>query len=207
MATACASCTLPSIGGVSVVSRHAVLTLLPGGEVPALLTHVAVDARAVSVTLASWTLDKRPLVVLLFGAQAGVKGHLVAMGSTQSHRSPRGALGAVPSPSITGIIAPATPRLLQALAAGSQPRAVLRRAGGRLPLQALSVREGDDVGVGVHAPLRAATPHTLHAIACTVGARGPQGTRLLARPCVLIWTNNRLFANKAIRHGRTRICF
>lgn len=76
----------------------------------------------VSVT---WTLDKRPLVVLLFGAQAGVKGHLVAMGSTQSHRSPRGALGAVPSPSITGIIAPATPRLLQALAAGSQPRAVL----------------------------------------------------------------------------------
>lgn len=46
------TCALAAVGRVSVVPRHAVLTLLPGGEVPALLAHVVADARAVSVTLA-----------------------------------------------------------------------------------------------------------------------------------------------------------
>jgi hypothetical protein len=64
---------------------------------------------------------------------------------------------------------------------------VLTRAGGSLPLQALSVGKGDDVSVGVHAALRAAAPHALHAAARAVGAGGPQGARLLARPRVLIW--------------------
>ena len=35
------------------------------------------------------------------------------------------------------------------------------------------VREGDYVGVGVDAPLGAAAPHTLHAVARAVGARRP----------------------------------
>lgn len=65
---------------------------------------------------------------------------------------------------------------------------VLTRAGGCLPLQALSVGKGDDVRVGVHAPLRTAAPHTLHAVTRAVGTGGPQGARLLAWPRVLIWT-------------------
>lgn len=65
----------------------------------------------------------------------------------------------------------------------------LTGAGGRLPLQALSVREGDDVGVGVHAAPGAAAPHALHAVAGAVGTRGPQGAGHLARPCVLVRTH------------------
>lgn len=81
----------------------------------------------------------------------------------------------------------------------------MRRAGGGLPLEALSVGEGDDVRVGVHAALGAAAPHTLHAIAGAVGTGRPQGTRLLAWPCILIRTDNRLFTDKAVRHGRARV--
>lgn len=47
------TCTLPPIGGISVVAGQAVLTLPPCGEIFTLLAHVAVDASAVSVTLAS----------------------------------------------------------------------------------------------------------------------------------------------------------
>lgn len=81
-------CALAAVGRVSVVPWHAVLALLPGGEVPALLTHVAADARAVSVTLASWTLDKGPLIVLFFGAKTGVESHVAAVSSTKLHRPP-----------------------------------------------------------------------------------------------------------------------
>lgn len=83
----------------------------------------------------------------------------------------------------------------------------MRRAGGSLPLQALSVGKGDDVSVGVHAALRAAAPHALHAAARAVGAGGPQGARLLARPRVLIWAYYRLFTNESICHGCARVCF
>lgn len=65
----------------------------------------------------------------------------------------------------------------------------LTRAGRSLPLQALPIREGDDVGVGVHAALGAAAPHALHAVAGAVGTRGPQGARVLARPGILIRTH------------------
>lgn len=43
-----------------------------------------------------------------------------------------------------------------------------------LPLQALAVGEGDDVGVGVHAAFGASTPHALHALACAVLASSAQ---------------------------------
>lgn len=49
-----------------------------------------------------------------------------------------------------------------------------------LPLQALAVGEGDDVGGGVHAALGAAAPHALHGLAGAVGAVGVQRAGLLA---------------------------
>lgn len=88
MATTGASCALPAIGWVSIVPRHAVLTLSPSGEILTLLTDIVIDARAVSVTLASWTLDKRPLVVLLLGAETGVENHLPVVYPGEFHRAP-----------------------------------------------------------------------------------------------------------------------
>lgn len=41
-----------------------------------------------------------------------------------------------------------------------------------LPLQTLSIGEGDDVRRGVDAALRAAAPHALHGLAGAVGAAG-----------------------------------
>lgn len=119
MATACAGCALPSVGGISIIPGHAVLTLPPSGEILALLADVVIDAGAVSITLASWTLDERPLVVLLFGAQTGVEDRLAVVCSANSHWSPGGPFSAVPSPCVTGVVAPATARLLQALSTGS----------------------------------------------------------------------------------------
>lgn len=66
---------------------------------------------------------------------------------------------------------------------------ILTGAGGSLPLQTLSIGEGDDVGVGVHAALGAAAPHALHAIARAVGAACPQRARLLAGPGILVGTD------------------
>ena len=67
----------------------------------------------------TWTLDERPLVVLLFGAQTGVEDRLAVVCSANSHGSPGGPFSAVPSPRVTGVVAPATARLLQALSTGS----------------------------------------------------------------------------------------
>lgn len=207
MAAACTSCALPSIGRISIITWHAVLALLSCGQIFALLAHITIDARAVSITLASWTLDEGPLVVLLFRTETGVKSHLAAVQAHEPHGPPRGPFDAVPSPRVAGVVAPATPRLLQALAAGPQARTVLRGAGGRLPLQALSVGEGDDVGVGVHAAPRAAAPHALHAAAGAVGAGGPQGAGLLARPGALVGAHHGFLADEAIGHGRARVRF
>lgn len=44
--------TLPSIGGVSVITRHAGLAVWAGSEVTTLLTHTPVHTSAVAVTLA-----------------------------------------------------------------------------------------------------------------------------------------------------------
>lgn len=44
--------TLSSVGGVSVITRHAGLTVWAGGEVTTLLTHTPIHASAVAVTLA-----------------------------------------------------------------------------------------------------------------------------------------------------------
>lgn len=70
-------------------------------------------------TAVTWTLDERPLVVLLFGAKTGVENHLTVVCSANSHWSPGGPFSAVPSPCVTGVVAPATARLLQALSTGS----------------------------------------------------------------------------------------
>lgn len=70
-------------------------------------------------TAVTWTLDERPLIVLLFGAKTGVENHLTVVCSANSHWSPGGPFSAVPSPCVTGVVAPATARLLQALSTGS----------------------------------------------------------------------------------------
>lgn len=119
MAAARASCALPTVGWVSIVPWHAFLTLSPSGEILTLLTDVVVDARAVSITLASWTLDKRPLVVLLLGAEAGVKNHVTVVDPREFHWAPGRPFDAIASSCVTRIVAPATPRLLQALSTGS----------------------------------------------------------------------------------------
>lgn len=75
--------------------------------------------------LITWTLDKGPLVVLFFGTKAGVKNHLVVVHSNKLQGSSGRPFDAVSSPRIARVVAPATPRLLQTLSAGSQPRAIL----------------------------------------------------------------------------------
>lgn len=173
MATACTSCTLSSIGWIPIITWHAVLTLLSCGKIFTLFAHIIIDASAMSITLASWTLDKGPLIVLLFRTKTGIKKHLIIKHSNKLHWSPGRPFNAVSSSSITRIVAPATPRLFQTLATGPQSRTILGRAGGSLPLQTLPIWKGDYVGVGVNTPLGAATPHTLHAVARTVGTRRP----------------------------------
>jgi len=58
-----------------------------------------------------------------------------------------------------------------------------------LPLQALAVREGDDVRVGIHTALGAATPHTLHGLTGAVGTGGSQGAGHLT------WTHGKVWAH------------
>lgn len=83
-------------------------------------------------TFLTWTLDKGPLVVLFLWTKAGVKNHLTAVRSQELHGSSGRALAAVSSSRVTGVIAPATPRLLQALPTGSQSRAILSCVTGTL---------------------------------------------------------------------------
>ena len=63
---------------------------------------------------------------------------------------------------------------------------ILTGAVSSLPLQTLSVGEGDDVGVGVHTTLGAAAPHTLHGLAGAVGTGGAQGAGRLTRTGTLV---------------------
>ncbi len=58
-----------------------------------------------------------------------------------------------------------------------------------LPLQALAVGEGDDVRIGIHTALGAATPHALHGLAGAVGAAGSQGAGNLT------WTHAKVWAH------------
>lgn len=58
-----------------------------------------------------------------------------------------------------------------------------------LPLQTLSVGEGDDVGRGVDAALCTAAPHALHGLTGAVGAAGAQRAGGLTRTSTLtLWT-------------------
>lgn len=54
-----------------------------------------------------------------------------------------------------------------------------------LPLQTLSVGEGDDISRGIHAALGAAAPHTLHGLAGAVGTVGTQSAGRLTRASAL----------------------
>lgn len=83
-------------------------------------------------TFLTWTLDKGPLIVLFFWTKAGVKNHLIAVRSHELHGSSRRSFNAVSSSCVTRIIAPATPRLFQALSTGSQSRTILSCVTGTL---------------------------------------------------------------------------
>lgn len=51
-----------SIGGITIETRYAGLAVLARGQVLTLLTDALVDALAVAIALASWTVNERPVV-------------------------------------------------------------------------------------------------------------------------------------------------
>lgn len=73
----------------------------------------------------TWTLDKRPLIIFFFWAKSSIKHHFIGVHTDRLHWASRGAFQALSFASVTGIVAPSTPRLLQTLSTGPQPRAVL----------------------------------------------------------------------------------
>lgn len=73
----------------------------------------------------TWTLDKRPLIIFVFWAKSGIKHHFIGVDTDRFHWASGGAFQALSFASVAGIIAPPTPWLLQTLATGPQPRAVL----------------------------------------------------------------------------------
>lgn len=62
MPIALAWLTFASISRVTIEARYAGLAVLARGQVLTLLTDTLVDAFAVSVALASWTVNERPVV-------------------------------------------------------------------------------------------------------------------------------------------------
>ena len=62
MPVALAWLTFASISRVTIEARYAGLAVLACGQVLTLLTDALVDALAVSIALASWTVNKRPVV-------------------------------------------------------------------------------------------------------------------------------------------------
>lgn len=113
-----------SVGGIAIEARYAGLAVLARGQVLALLTDALVDALAVAVALASWTVNERPVVSAVLQTHAGVQKGLWIGSSRRGlwrhlHWSFVGSLHAFPFPSVAGISTPATARLLQAMTAGA----------------------------------------------------------------------------------------
>lgn len=73
----------------------------------------------------TWTLDKRPLIIFFFWAKSSIKHHFIGVDTGRLHWASGGAFQALSFASVTGIVAPSTPWLLQTLPTRPQPRAVL----------------------------------------------------------------------------------
>lgn len=116
--------TSSPVGGVPVEARYAGLAMLARGQVLTLLTDALINAFAVPIALASWTMNERPVVSAVLQAHAGIEKGL-RVGTARRglrrhlHRSFIGALYAFPFAGIAGIGAPAAAWLLQAVAAGT----------------------------------------------------------------------------------------
>jgi len=94
------------------------------GQVLTLLTDTLINALAVAIALACWTMNERPVVSAVLQAHAGIeKGLWVGIPrrglGRHLHWSFIGALYAFAFARVAGISAPATAWLLQAMAAGT----------------------------------------------------------------------------------------
>lgn len=172
-----------------------------GGEVTALLTHANVHTCAVAIALACRTLDEGPLKASLFWTEPRLQHHVLTVSGGALHGSAIRTLHALPSAGVTGVSTPSTVRLFQTQAACTQTRAILRQTVCCLPLQTLAVREGDDVGIGVHAAFGASTPHALHGLAGAVITGGAKGAWGLTWPGILIWAHDWFLTDEAVCVG------
>lgn len=98
--------------------------MLARGQVLTLLTDTLINAFAVAIALASWTMNKRPVVSAVLQTHAGIEKGLWVEISYRGlrrhlHWSFIGALYAFPFASIAGISTPAAARLLQAMTTGT----------------------------------------------------------------------------------------
>lgn len=117
MSIAPAWLAFPSVGRIPIEARYAGLTVLARRQVLTLLTDALVDALAVAVALASWTVNERPVVSAVLQAHAGIEEGLWigiphrGLGR-HLHWSFIRAFYAFPFASIAGIRTPATAWLL-----------------------------------------------------------------------------------------------
>lgn len=201
MPIALAWLTSSPIGGITIEARYAGLAVLACGQVLTLLTDTLINAFAVAIALASWTMNERPVVSAVLQAHAGIeKGLWVGISCRglrrHLHWSFIRALYAFPFASIAGIGAPAAAWLLQAMAAGTVARTIFRGAAAHgVPLHTLAKREGGHIGIGVHTLLHVAAPHALRAATGALATRCPQGTR---RPALLGAVVRRPFTDTTI---------
>lgn len=126
MAVTLARLTGPSIGGVSIVTRDAGLTMLARCQVLALLADALIDAFTVPITLAGWTVNEGPVIFILCQAQAGVQNRFLIKFSGWQCRwswlwqldwTSGRAFHAFPFACVTGICTPATAGLFQTVTA------------------------------------------------------------------------------------------
>ena len=73
MPVALAWLTLSPVGGITIEARYAGLTVPACGQVLTLLTDTLINAFAVAVALASWTMDERPVVSAVLQTHAGIE--------------------------------------------------------------------------------------------------------------------------------------
>lgn len=183
MPIALAWLTFPPVGGIAIEARYAGLAVLARGQVLTLLTDTLINAFAMAVALASWTMNERPVIAAVLQTHAGIEKGLWVEISCRGlrrhlHRSFIRALYAFPFASVAGISAPAAAWLLQAMTAGTVARTIFRGAAAHgIPLHTLAKGERGNVGIGVHTLLHVAAPHALGAAARALPTRCPQGTR------------------------------
>lgn len=124
MSIAPAWLTFSPVGWITIEARYAGLTVLARGQVLTLLTDTLINAFAVAIALASWTMNERPVISAVLQTHAGIEKRLWVGTSCRAlrrhlHWSFIGALYAFPFACIARISAPATAWLLQAVTTGT----------------------------------------------------------------------------------------